>query len=107
MFKNIILENDSIRLNFLRQFNTEENKELLRDIIDEGVDMYDVCDFDGVFKYAYQIMENSAITFLHHWFDGNEKYFEKYKKDLIDMIYDRHYFEIYHYFYDKKSECEE
>ena len=103
--KYIITESQSEYLNLMRRWGSEDHKELISDIVNEGLGHFEPCDYDDVETYISFVIENSANTFLYHWIDHRHEKFNGLQQILIDEIYQNYYFSIYHYYYDNLEDC--
>ena len=64
--KDTITESEKERLQVLRRVNGEDWI-WIRDIVDEGTDLYDPCQFETEEKYLESVSKNSANTYLHYY----------------------------------------
>jgi RNAse (barnase) inhibitor barstar len=90
--KIIISESQKKKISVIRRFNSDFDA--IWDIVDEGIDMY-LCRFDDFDSYYEYVCENSAMTYLFHYFDSVEeegyleleKYITKFiKKEFSNRI---------------------
>lgn len=105
--KYIITEQQELRLSILRRI--DEDWPLIQEIVDEGVDLDDPCDFNTVEKYVFRVCRDSARTYLFHYFDiGDEREgteFSKLLKYYHNLIQDRMGQDIMEYWLEKQDEC--
>lgn len=104
--KFIITEHQEAALKILRRL--DEDWPLLRDIVDEGVDIDDPCDFRDVDSFLRRIVTDSAHTYLLHYYDDIRG--EKFAEMLIfigNLIKERLGEEIIEYYNEKKEDCEQ
>jgi hypothetical protein len=64
--KYVITEEQNIRVQVLRRL--EEDWPLIREIVDEGTDIYDPCDFKDKYLYLDRVAIDSARTWLYHYY---------------------------------------
>jgi hypothetical protein len=64
--KYIITEEQNIRVQVLRRL--EHDFPLIRDIVDEGTDIDDPCDFGDQNRYLHRVAIDSARTWLYHYY---------------------------------------
>jgi len=103
--KYIISEELEIRLSILRRINGED-WDLILEIVDEGLDNDDPCDFRDYDRYLKRICADSARTYLFHYYDN--EYSNDYKvlfKYLCRIIWLRMGDDIKEYYEDKKEDC--
>ena len=67
--KIIITESQSQILWLRRRLDDPEINELLTDIVIEGFDYTDPCDYDTYSSYEINIVNDSAITFINSYID--------------------------------------
>lgn len=66
--KFIITESQEILLHILRR--TREDLELIREIVDEGTDLYDPCEIKTEDEYLELVLTSSAETYLLNFFNN-------------------------------------
>ena len=79
---------------------------LIVDIVEEGLDLDDPCDFRDYDRYLVRICNDSSRTYLFHYF--NDEYSDDYKilfKYLCGLIEVRLGDDIKEYYEDKKEDC--
>jgi hypothetical protein len=67
--KIIITESQSQILWLRRRLDDPEINELLKDIVIEGFDYTDPCEYNSYSGYETNIVNDSAITFINSYFD--------------------------------------
>jgi hypothetical protein len=67
--KIIITESQSQILWLRRRLGDPEINELLKDIVIEGFDYTDPCDYNSYSSYETNIVNDSTITFINSYFD--------------------------------------
>lgn len=89
--KYVITESQEQLLYFLRRIHTEELLNHLYDIIYEGFDYTDPCDYmpykEGFGDYVDEIIRGSIETFLNSYLDTNH-YDEQTKENLRILVSD-------------------
>jgi len=105
--KIILTEEQINRVTILRR--TENDWPLIQEIVDEGIDLDDPCDFDTVEKYVFRVCRDSARTYLFHYFDiGDEREgteFSKLLKYFHNIIQTRMGQDIVEYWEEKQEDC--
>lgn len=94
-------------MNFLRRIDTPETFHLMRDIVDEGVDLYDPCEVDDVEEFIKKNLISCTHTFLLHWFNRDEEAYFKYRRFVYDKFDKLFGSDLEIYYSDKIKECEE
>ena len=105
--KIIITETQNRRLQVLRRI-TSADWDLILEIVDEGLDNDDPCDFRNYESYLKRILHDSSRTYLNHYFLEEEEKSEDYKilfEYLCHLIYVRLWEDIKTYYEDKKEDC--
>ena len=75
--KIIITESQSKILWLRRRLDDPEINELLTDIVIEGFDYTDPCDYDTYSSYEFNIANDSTITFINSYFELYNRYNEE------------------------------
>ena len=105
--KYLITESQNLRMQILRRI-TSADWILIVDIVEEGLDLDDPCDFRDEATYIKRILNDSARTYLFHYYDMEES--NEYKilfKYISRLIYVRLGDEIREYYDEKKEDCED
>lgn len=107
--KYIINENQSKKheliIKLLRR--TNEDWPLIEQIVEEGTDIDDPCDFINEHLYLKRICVDSARTYLFHYID--ESFGEQFKILLnfyTEFIRKKLGTDIVEYYHEKKEDCE-
>ena len=104
--KYIITESQSVLLQVLRRLDTDWP--LIQEIVDEGVDLDDPCDFRDEETYLLRVRNDSAKTYLFHYFDKvTDEGYSKLFNYIRGLIYERMGDDIIEYYQEKKEDCEE
>jgi len=104
--KHIITERMNDKTYFLRRFHNDWR--WITDIIDEGKDLFDICDYPGARSYMIAVIENSTVTYLYNYFD-NEKTdeFKMLLEFLLPKVYKKFGEMVRDYYLENKFECDE
>lgn len=105
IMKYIINESQSELLHLLRRWGGKENDELMFDIIYEGFDIFNPCDFPTVESYFNSLIDNSSRTFLYHWFDSSYEKFDVLLNIIETKMREGYRSMIYHHYYDNLGDC--
>ena len=101
--KYVITEQQNIVRHVLRR--TEEDFDLIWDIIDEGVDM-NLCHMDNFDEYFKWVCESSAMTYLFNYFDDkNQEGYVEMEKYMINFIEENFTTRIKEFWDDNKEDC--
>ncbi len=105
--KYIITESQERIIQILRRA-TSADWPLIQEMVDEGLDLDDPCDFRDEESYLHRVINDSTKTYLFHYFDkvtdeGYSTLFGYIRK----LIYERMGDDIIEYFQEKKEDCEE
>lgn len=104
--KYIITEERETRLQILRRFNSTDWS-WITEIVDEGVGMYNPCNFQSEAEWLNEISKSSAETYLLNYInDWKSKLFSTLSKYIILLIKKRMGEDIIDYYNDMKPECE-
>jgi len=85
---------------------TRQDWPLIQEMVDEGTDMDDPCDFKNEYLYLKRICVDSARTYLFHYID--ESYGESFDNLLhyyTELIKEKMGNEILEYYHEKKEDC--
>lgn len=103
--KYIITENQNKKLSILRRLNQDEA--LITEIVREGIDMDDPCDFKTLEKYKHRIFSDSARTYLFHYLDvENDEIYNSLLKFMLLYLEKNYYIDVVANWEDKKEDCE-
>lgn len=74
-----------------RTLFSNESKSLMYDIIKEGFDYINACEYESGLSYRDYLIEDSAVTYLHHYIDPyikgeKSKIFEDWKVTISDIM---------------------
>ena len=106
IMKYIITESQNIRLQVLRRINDTDWNWIL-EIVDEGMDIDNPCDFSTLDFYLKTVSEDSANTYLFNYFiNHNDDDFKIIFKYICELIIVRLGDYIKEYYFDKKEDCE-
>lgn len=104
--KYIITEEQNKVMHVLRRLDTDWP--LIQEIVDEGVDNDDPCDFRDEETYLLRVRNDSAKTYLFHYFDKvTERGYSALFDVIGELIVERMGKDIIEYYIDKKEDCEE
>ena len=105
--KYIITESQNKVMQILRRV-TSSDWILIQEIVDEGVDLDDPCDFRDEESYLERVINDSTRTYLFHYYDnererGYSELFIFVKDLIVKMMGD----DVLEYYNEKKEDCEE
>jgi len=103
--KFIINESQRELHNLLRRWGSEDHEELMADIVHEGLNYINVCDFPTVESYSNAVIDSSAMTFLLHWIDNKHEKYNSLFKIVKDKMDEDFYFSLYQHYHDNIGEC--
>lgn len=96
-------DNEKI-INLLRR--TKEDWPLIDEIIEEGLDMDDPCDFRDDEHYLRRICMDSARTYIYHYIDESYgKSFNTLLQYFTKMFRDKFGRYILDFYYEKQEDC--
>jgi len=104
--KYIITESQKDRVQVLRR--TEEDWGWIRDIVNEGLDMYYPCDFKNEKQYLERVSVDSANTYLYNYLDDwRSETFSQLSEYITSLIKERMSNEIVEFYqYRREDECD-
>ena len=106
MMKFIITETQEQKIYVLRRLS--EDWDWIRNIVEEGLDMYSPCDIDDVDDYVIKVARDSANTYLLNYIDDwKSDTFTTLLDYVSSYIEDKLYKRIFQYYYDYKEDCNE
>jgi hypothetical protein len=104
--KYIITEKQEERIKVLRR--TEEDWLWIQQIVDEGIDIDDPCDFNNKEIYLNRVCVDSANTYLYNYLDYvHDETFKILSSFIQDLIKKRMGRDIIKYWEEKREECDE
>jgi hypothetical protein len=103
--KIIITEEQVNKLRILRRIDQDWN--WINQIVEEGLDIDDPCDFKNEGEYLDRISKDSARTYLYNFMEYSEgtEIFETFVWFLSELIERRLGDAIIEYYEDKKPDC--
>jgi hypothetical protein len=104
--KYIISESQKNFLHFIRRLSSKEMVFQMAEIVDEGLDIYEVCDYTFE-DYLEMILNDSVQTLINSYKDTfkGEEGIELLKKNIYQLMKKRFTRRISDKFFDKKEEC--
>lgn len=106
--KYIITEEQNTILTILRRIH-DEDWYWIQEIVDEGTDMDNPCDFKTEEIYLERLCADSARTYLYNYYTTESEVgsYKRLMDYLISLIKKRMGDDIIEYYNDKKEDCEE
>jgi hypothetical protein len=104
--KYIITEKQEERIKVLRRL--QQDWSWIREIVDEGTDIDDPCDFKNEEIYLNRVCRDSANTYLYYYMDNwQTETFKTLSLFIQDLIKTKMGDEIIDYYIENKEECEQ
>ena len=107
--KYIITETQAQRIKILRRINGED-WEIIRDIVYDGFDEDDPCNYDNKEDYLNSISRGSATVYIFTYLDEKDygtEIFTYFKELITKLINEKLGEEIIDYYQNKKRYCED
>ena len=101
--KHIITETNYNKISILRR--ADEDWTMIQEIVDEGVDMDDPCDFRTEEKYLQRIVNDSTRTYLYHFIYDEDENFDFLFGYFSGIIRKKMSHDIIRYYREKKEDC--
>jgi hypothetical protein len=112
--KYIISEDQNNRYKILRRIDSTDWN-LIIDIVNEGLDLHEPCDFKKEDNYLYKVCRDSARTYLFNYMELNKYYdyaegrfndeFQILLKFVIELIENRLGNKIREHYIEEKEDC--
>lgn len=104
MIKYIITENQSQRISILRRI--ESDWSWISEIVFEGLDLDNPCDFKDVDTYLERVASDSSRTYLYHFIDEKDvEIFSILFEYIIGLIIKRLGDDIIEHYVEGKEDC--
>jgi hypothetical protein len=103
--KYIITESQKEIIQVLRR--TQEDWEWIKDIVEEGLDMYNPCDYSDGESYVNKLSVDGANTYLYNYLNWQDKEFQELSEYISSLIREKlSGFILDYYQFFKSEECD-
>lgn len=86
----------------------ENDWKWIEEIVDEGKEIFDICDYPGARSYMVAVIENSTVTYLLNYFDNQKTdEFKTLFKFFLPKVYQKFGEKVRDYYLENKFECEQ